>query len=141
MLAIGCDHAAVDFKNSIIDYLKELGYEVTDFGTYTTDSCNYPEYADKVCKSVLSGESERGILICGTGVGMSIAANKHKGIRCVVCSEPFSARLSKMHNDTNVLSMGARVIGIETGKDIVKNWLDAQFEGGRHAERIAMYEE
>ena len=140
MLAIGCDHAALDFKNSIIDYLKELGYEVTDLGTYTPDSCNYPEYADKVCKSVLSGESERGILICGTGVGMSIAANKHKGIRCVVCSEPFSARLSKMHNDTNVLAMGARVIGIETGKDIVKAWLDAQFEGGRHAERIAMFE-
>ena len=140
MLAIGCDHAAVDFKNSIIDYLKSEGYEVTDFGTYTSDSCNYPEYADKVCKSILAGESERGILICGTGIGMSIAANKHKGIRCVACSEPFSARLSKMHNDTNVLAMGARVIGIETGKDIVKAWLDAQFEGGRHAERIAMFE-
>ncbi len=140
MIALGCDHAAVDFKNEIIKYLADLGYESKDYGTYTSDSCNYPEYADKVCNAVLSGECERGILICGTGVGMSIAANKHKGIRCVCCSETFSARLSKMHNDTNVLSMGARVIGIETGKDIVKNWLDAEFEGGRHSERVAMYE-
>lgn len=140
MIALGCDHAAVDFKNAVIDYLKDLGYEVKDFGTYTNDSCNYPEYADKVCNAVLSGECDKGILICGTGVGMSIAANKHKGIRCVVCSEPLSAKLSRMHNDTNVLAMGARIIGIETGKAIVSDWLNASFEGGRHIQRIAMLE-
>ncbi len=140
MIAIGCDHAAVEFKNLIIDYLKGMNYEVKDFGTYTNDSCNYPEYADKVCNAITSGECEKGILICGTGIGMSIAANKHRGIRCAAVSEPLSAILSRQHNDTNVLALGARIIGIETGKDIVKGWLNAEFEGGRHSQRIAMFE-
>lgn len=140
MIAIGCDHAAVDFKNLITDYLKGMGYEVKDFGTYTNDSCNYPEYADKVCNAITSGECEKGILICGTGIGMSIAANKHKGIRCAAVSESLSAVLSRQHNDTNVLALGARIIGIETGKAIVTDWLKAEFEGGRHSQRIAMFE-
>jgi len=140
MIAIGCDHAAVEFKNLIIDYLKGMNCDVKDFGTYTSDSCNYPEYADKVCNAITSGECEKGILICGTGIGMSIAANKHRGIRCAAVSEPLSAILSRQHNDTNVLALGARIIGIETGKDIVKGWLNAEFEGGRHSQRIAMFE-
>ena len=111
-----------------------------DFGTYTDESCDYPVYADKVCNAVTGGGFDKGILICGTGIGMSIAANKHKGIRCVACSEPLSAKLSRMHNDTNVLALGARVIGIETGKDIVSAWLSAEFEGGRHIKRISMFE-
>lgn len=139
-LAIGCDHAAVDFKNKIIAYLTDLGYTCEDFGTYTDESCDYPVYADKVCNAVTGSGFDKGILICGTGIGMSIAANKHKGIRCVACSEPLSAKLSRMHNDTNVLALGARVIGIETGKDIVSAWLSAEFEGGRHMNRISMFE-
>lgn len=139
-LAVGCDHAAVDFKNKIISFLTELGYECEDFGTYTEESCDYPVYAGKVCRAVTDGGFEKGILICGTGVGMSIAANKHKGIRCVVCSDPLSAKLSRMHNDTNVLALGARIIGIETGKDIVSAWLNTEFEGGRHTKRIEMFE-
>ena len=139
-IAIGNDHAAVEMKNEIKAYLESKGHEVINFGIDTVTSCNYPEYADKVCNAITSGECEKGILICGTGIGMSIAANKHRGIRCAAVSEPLSAILSRQHNDTNVLALGARIIGIETGKDIVKGWLNAEFEGGRHSQRIAMFE-
>ena len=135
-LAIGCDHAAVDLKQEIILHLKDRGIEVEDFGTYTKDSCDYPIYAEKVANEVVSGRADRGILICGTGVGISIAANKVKGVRCVVCSEPYSAKLSKMHNNTNILAFGARVVGIDMAKMIVDAWLDAEYEGGRHQRRV-----
>lgn len=137
-IAIGNDHAALEMKLEIKTYLDEKGYEIIDFGTYTNESCNYPVYGKKVAEAVARKEADCGILICGTGVGISLAANKVKGIRAVVCSEPFTARLSKQHNNTNILAFGARVIGTGTAKMIVDCWLDAKFEGGRHQERIDM---
>lgn len=137
-IGIGNDHAAVDMKNEVVAYLEEKGYEVVNYGTDTYESCNYPEFGEKVGRAVVSGEVDLGILICGTGVGISLAANKVKGVRAVVCSEPFSAKLSKQHNNTNVLAFGARVIGIEMAKMIIDEWLAAEFEGGRHATRVNM---
>lgn len=137
-IAIGNDHAAVEMKNDIVAYLEGKGYEMINFGTDTHASCNYPEYGKAVGEAVASGQADLGILICGTGVGISLAANKVKGIRAVVCSEPYSAKLSKMHNNTNVLAFGARVIGIEMAKMIVDEWLAAEFEGGRHQTRVDM---
>ena len=138
MFAIGNDHAALEMKEIIIKHLDARGIEVKNFGTDSTESCNYPEIAEKVANAVVSGECERGILICGTGVGMSIAANKVKGIRAVVCSDPFSARLSRQHNNSNILCFGARVVGSELAKMIVDEWLDAEFLGGRHETRVNM---
>ena len=137
-IGIGNDHAAVDMKNEIKAYLEEKGHEVVNFGTDSDASCHYPEYAKKVALAVTGGEVELGILICGTGVGISIAANKVEGIRAVVCSEPYSAKLSREHNNTNILAFGARVIGIETAKMIVDAWLDAEFMGGKHGARVDM---
>ena len=138
VIGIGNDHAAVEMKNDIVDYLTEKGYEVVNFGTDTHESCNYPEYGEKVGRAVAAGEVDCGILICGTGVGISLAANKVKGVRAVVCSEPYSAKLSKQHNNTNILAFGARVIGIEMAKMIVDEWLGAEFLGGRHQTRVEM---
>ena len=135
-IAIGNDHTAVDLKNTISDYLKELGYEVINLGTDSRESCDYPIYGEKV--AVADGEADLGIAICGTGVGISLAANKVKGIRACVCSEPYTAKLSRMHNNSNVLAFGARVVGDELAKMIVKEWLDAEFEGGRHQRRVDM---
>ena len=135
-IRIGNDHAAVEMKWVIKDYLESLGHEVVNYGTDTTESCDYPIYGEKVGRAVVSGEVERGILICGTGVGISLAANKVKGVRAVVCSEPFSAKLSRMHNNTNILAFGARVVGTELAKMIVDEWLAAEFEGGRHQRRV-----
>ena len=140
-LAIGCDHAALDLKQEIMSHLENRGIEVEDFGTYTKDSCNYPVYAEKVANEVVSNRADGGILICGTGVGISIAANKVHGVRCVVCSEPYSAKLSKMHNNTNILAFGARVVGPDLAKMIVDAWLDADFEGGRHQQRVDLIHE
>ncbi len=140
-LAIGNDHAATDMKFEIIAYLQEKGYEVVNVGTDTHESMNYPVSGYKVAKLVATGEVDGGICICGTGIGISLAANKVKGIRAVACSEPYSARLSRMHNNSNVLCFGARVIGIETAKDIVDAWLGAEFEGGRHQARVDMISE
>lgn len=137
-IAMGNDHSAVEMKQVIRAHVEEKGYEVIDFGTNSTESCDYPVYGEKVGRAVASGEADLGILICGTGVGISLAANKVKGIRACVCSEPFSAKLSKMHNDTNVLAFGARVVGTELAKMIVDEWLDARFEGGRHQRRVDM---
>lgn len=137
-IAIGNDHAAVEMKNEITEFLKELGHEVVNFGTDSHESCDYPVYGEKVGRAVASGEADAGIVICGTGVGISLAANKVKGVRAVVCSEPYSAKLSKQHNNTNVLAFGARVIGIELAKMIVTEWLNAEFEGGRHQRRVDM---
>lgn len=137
-IGIGNDHSAVEMKHQIADYLREKGYEVISYGTETTDSCDYPVYGEKVARAVVNKEVDLGILICGTGVGISLAANKVKGIRAVVCSEPYSAKLSRMHNNTNILAFGARVVGIELAKMIVDAWLEAEFEGGRHQRRVDM---
>lgn len=140
-IAIGNDHVALEMKQQIKSYLEEMGHIVIDFGTHTTERCNYPMYGELVANAVTRGEAERGILICGTGVGISLAANKVRGIRAVVCSEPYTAMLSRQHNDTNILAFGARVVGIELAKMIVWEWLNATFEGGRHQTRIDMIDE
>lgn len=135
-IGIGNDHAAVDMKFEIVKYLEESGYEVINFGTDTNDSCDYPVYGEKVARAVANGEVDRGILICGTGVGISLAANKVKGIRAAVCSESVTARFSRLHNDANILAFGARIVGVETAKDMVNVWLNTEFEGGRHQRRV-----
>ncbi|MEY8354952.1 ribose 5-phosphate isomerase B [Lachnospiraceae bacterium 54-53] len=140
-LGIGNDHVALEMKQEIKEYLESMGHEVIDFGTNTRERCSYPEYGLAVAKAVKSGEVEGGILICGTGVGISLAANKIHGIRACVCSEPYSARLSKQHNNSNIIAFGARVIGIETAKMIADEWLNAEYEGGRHQTRIDMIAE
>ncbi len=136
MIAIGSDHAGYEMKSKIIKQLEEWGVAYRDFGTHNEERTDYPIYAEKVAKAVTSGECEKGILICGTGVGISIAANKIDGIRAVVCSEPYSAKLSREHNDTNILAFGSRVIGEELAKMIVKIWLETDYEGGRHQKRV-----
>ena len=137
-IAIGNDHIALAMKNEIMSYLAEKEHEVINFGTDSADRCDYPVYGERVARAVAAGEAELGILICGTGVGISIAANKVKGIRAVVCSEPYSAKLSREHNDTNILAFGARVVGIDLAKMIVDSWLGARFEGGQHQKRVDM---
>ena len=137
-IGIGNDHAGVELKNEIVAHLQERGCEVVNFGTDTHDRCNYPEYGEKVGRAVAAKEVDFGILICGTGVGISLAANKVEGIRAVVCSEPYSAKLSNEHNNTNVLALGARVVGSEMAKMIVDEWLDAEFMCGRHQTRVDM---
>lgn len=135
-IAIGNDHVAFSMKLSIKEHLKEKGYEILDLGTHNTLRCDYPVYGVLVGRAVMSGEADLGILICGTGVGISLAANKLPGIRAVVCSEPYTATLSRQHNNTNILAFGARVVGDDLAKMIVDNWLSASFEGGRHQARI-----
>ena len=137
-LAIGNDHAAYDMKLEIKSYLESKGHEVVDFGTHSTQSCNYPEFGEAVGRAVANGEVEGGVLICGTGIGISISANKVKGVRAAVCSEPVSAALTKKHNNANIIAFGARIVGIEMAKAIVDAWLDAEYEGGRHQTRIDM---
>ena len=126
-IGIGNDHAAVDMKFEIVKYLEESGYEVINFGTDTNDSCDYPVYGEKVARAVANGEVDRGI---------SLAANKVKGIRAAVCSESVTARFSRLHNDANILAFGARIVGVETAKDMVNVWLNTEFEGGRHQRRV-----
>ena len=137
-IAMGNDHAAVEMKQEIMAYLREKGYEVLNLGTDSSESCDYPLYGEKVGQAVASGEADLGIAICGTGIGISLAANKVPGIRAAVCSEPYSAKLSRMHNDTKVLCFGARVVGTELAKMIVDEWLSAEFLGGRHQRRVDM---
>ena len=137
-IGLGNDHSAVEMKQEVVEYLQKLGYEVVNYGTDTTESCHYPIYGEKVARAVVAGEVDLGILICGTGVGISLAANKVKGIRAVVCSEPYSAKLSRQHNNTNILAFGARVIGVEMAKMIIDEWLNAEFQGGRHQDRVNM---
>ena len=135
-IAIGNDHAAVELKNIIKEHLEAQGHEVINVGTDTNASCDYPVYGEKVGRLVASGEAEAGVLICGTGVGISIAANKVKGVRACVCSEPYTAKLSKMHNNSNIIAFGARVVGSEMAKMIVDTWLETEYEGGRHQRRV-----
>ena len=136
-IAIGNDHAALELKNHIVDYLIREGHEVVNFGTDTPASTDYPIYGARVAHAVANGECERGVVICGTGIGISISANKVKGIRCALCSEPVSAKLTRQHNDANVLAMGARIIGPAMAEEIVHTFLTTEFEGGRHEKRIA----
>lgn len=138
MIAIACDHSALEMKETIKKLLDDRGLAYKDFGTNSEESCHYPIFGARAAKAVASGECERGILICGTGIGMSLAANKVKGIRCVACSEPYSARLSRAHNNANMLAIGARVIGPEMAKMIVGEFLNTAFEGGRHQVRVDM---
>ena len=138
MIAIACDHAALELKAEVIKMLNDRGLAYEDFGTYTTDSCHYPIFGARAAQAVASGKCDRGILICGTGIGMSLVANKVKGIRCALCSDSYSAKMTRAHNDSNMLAMGARVIGVEVAKEIVAAWLDTPFEGGRHQARVDM---
>ena len=135
-IAIGSDHGGYALKEYIYQYLLEEGYEVTDFGTHNEESCDYPVYAQKVAEAVAAGKYQRGILLCGTGIGISIAANKVPGIRCALVSDCYSARMSRQHNDSNVLALGGRVLGPEVAIDIVKTWIGAAFESGRHQRRV-----
>lgn len=137
-IAIGSDHVGFELKPIIVTYLEELGHTVVNFGPDSKERTDYPIYGKKVAEEVAAQNFDLGILICGTGVGISITANKVKGIRAVVCSEPYSAKLSREHNNTNILAFGSRVVGSELAKMIVKEWLEAEFEGGRHANRIQM---
>ena len=137
-MAIACDHSALDLKEEVKALLATRGIEVEDFGTYTTDSCHYPIYGARAAQAVADGRCDLGIVICGTGIGISMAANKVKGIRCALCSDTFSAKMTRIHNNSNMLALGARVIGVELAKEIVNAWLDAEFEGGRHQVRIDM---
>ncbi len=140
IIAIACDHAAVDYKTRLIAHLTEKGYTCLNLGTDTDESVDYPIYADKVCKKLTAGEAELGILICGTGIGMSIAANKHKGIRAALCSDPTSATLTREHNNANVLCMGARILPFDRVLAITDAFLAGEFLGGRHARRVDMLE-
>lgn len=135
-IALGCDHGGLEHKNAILEHLKERGFEVIDFGIYEQVSVDYPDIASKLCESILKGECERGILVCGTGIGMSIAANKYKGIRAAACSEHFSAKYTRLHNNSNVLCLGGRVIGVGTAIELCDLFVDTEFEGGRHQNRV-----
>ena len=136
MISIGCDHGGFELKGEIIKYLKENGYDFKDYGTFSEESVDYPDIADLVCNSIKNGESELGILICGTGIGMSMCANKHKGIRAAMCSDTFSAKMTRQHNNANVLTLGGRTIGPELAKEVVKEFLTNEFLGGRHEKRV-----
>lgn len=135
-IAVGSDHGGIHLKNHIKDYLAKKGIEVIDCGTHTEESVDYPDYAKKVCETVTSGIAERGILICGTGIGVSIAANKVRGIRAALCGDVFSAKMSREHNNANILCMGERVLGLSLAELITDTWLEGEFAGGRHERRL-----
>ncbi len=137
-IVIGNDHTAVNLKNHITEYLKNKGYEVLNIGTDSTQRTDYPIYSKKAAEKVASGECDFGVLICGTGIGISLAANKVKGIRAAVCSEPYSARLTRQHNNANIIAFGARVVGDAMAEMIVDEFLGTEYEGGRHQKRIDM---
>ncbi len=137
MYAIGSDHGGYELKQVVMAHLKERGVEFRDYGTFSTDSCDYPDYGEAVARAVASGECERGIVVCGTGIGISIAANKVHGIRCALCGDCYSAEKSREHNDANMLALGGRVLGEGLALKIVDAFLDTEFAGGRHARRLA----
>ena len=136
MIAIGCDHAGVDLKPAVIQVLDELGMDYQDFGTWDHQSVDYPVYGARAANAVAGGDCVKGIVLCGTGVGIGMAAGKVRGIRCVICSDTYSAKMSRLHNDANMLALGARVVGTELAKDILRIWLTTPFEGERHARRV-----
>ena len=136
-IAIGCDHGAFDLKNAVVKHLQGKGYEVCDFGCYSLDSCDYPDFAKAAAEAVASGECEKGIVLCTTGIGISIAANKVKGIRCALLSDPLSARMTREHNDTNMMAMGAGIVGKNLALEIVDTWIGTEFSGeAKHQRRI-----
>ena len=137
-IVMASDHAGFDLKNTLVEQLKNDGYEVEDAGTYSKDSCDYPVFAETACRYMLDGKAELCILVCGTGIGMSMAANKVKGIRAACCSDTYSAKYTRLHNDANVLCMGARVVGEGLAYEIAKVFLETEFEGGKHLRRINM---
>lgn len=141
MIAIGCDHGGFNLKCAIMKKLDEMGESYKDFGTYSTDSCDYPDIAKKACAAIISGECEKGILICGTGIGMSMAANKIHGIRAAHITDTFSARVTKEHNDANVICLGERITGVEVALECVEAYLNAEFLGGRHKTRVDKLED
>lgn len=141
MIAIGSDHGGFALKQEIMKHLTEKGLDYKDFGTYTEESCDYPVYAEQVARAVASGECDRGIVICGTGIGASIAANKVKGIRCALCSECYSAEFTRRHNDANVLALGGRTVGGGLALKILDTFIETAFEGGRHARRVNLISE
>ena len=138
MIALGCDHGGYELMQEVIKHLEERGLEYKNFGCYSTESVDYPVYGQAAAKVVASGECDKGIIICGTGIGISISANKIKGIRAALCHDCFSAQATREHNDANIIAFGARIVGVELAKDIVKAYLNAEFLGGRHATRVAM---
>jgi len=140
-VALACDHGGFPLKAAVVRHIEEKGYTVLDFGTFSEERCEYPVLAELACTAVTDGRAALGVLICGTGIGMSMAANKIRGIRAACCSEPYSARMTRAHNDANVLCFGARVVGEEMALQLVDAFLDQSFEGGRHAERVAMLAE
>ena len=138
-IGFGCDHAAVELKNTLLEHLKEKGYECVDYGSFDPNAKdNYPEKGLEVAEAIMRGDVDKGVLVCGTGVGISLSANKVPGIRAAVCSEPYTAEMTVRHNNANIIAMGARVVGDELAKKIVDAFFDAEFEGGRHAVRVAM---
>jgi ribose 5-phosphate isomerase B len=139
-IVAGADHAGFELKDVLVKYMRELGHQVEDLGTHGTLSVDYPDYGHWVASKVASGEAEAGLLVCGTGVGMAISANRHRGIRAVNPSDVFTARMSRSHNDSNVLCLGARVVGTGLATEILATWLSTPFEGGRHAQRVAKIE-
>jgi len=135
-IAVGCDHGGIEFKQMIIEFLQQIGQEPVDVGCFSHESVDYPDFAEKVCEQIAKGHCERGILICGTGLGMSIAANRHNHIRAALCHEAYTARMSREHNNANVLCLGARVLGPEVALDVVGVWVETAFAGGRHQRRL-----
>lgn len=140
-VALGCDHAGYSLKEVVAGYLARAGHEVLDEGTYSEESCDYPDFAEAVALRVASGEAERGVIICATGIGMAMTANKVPGVRAAVCNDLYTARYSRLHNDANVLTIGSRVIGPGVAEGIVRIWLETPFEGGRHARRLGKLDE
>ena len=140
-IVLGADHGGYELKNAIKAHLEARGFEAVDVGTNSGESCDYPVFASRLCKKLQNGEADLGILICGTGIGMSMAANKHRGIRAACCSDTFSARLTRLHNNANVLCMGARVVGPGLAIDLVEAFINAEFEGDRHIKRLSLIED
>jgi len=138
-IAIGCDHGGIDLKETVAKVVQDLGHEVDDQGCFDEESVDYPEFAKAVCAKVQAGQCDRGILLCGTGIGMSMVANKFTDIRAALCQEIFSARMSREHNDANVLCMGARIVGPGLAEEVVRTWIATEFAGGRHQRRISMF--
>lgn len=140
-IVLGADHGGFELKNTISEHLIALGYEVCDVGCHSAESCDYPVFASRLCRKITGDEADLGILVCGTGIGMSIAANKHPGIRAACCSDTFSARLTRLHNNANVLCLGARVVGAGLALDLVNEFVGAEFEGDRHVRRLSLIED
>lgn len=135
-IAVACDHGALNLKAAVIEYLKNNGYEYVDFGTHTADSCDYPDYALPAAEAVASGECDKGIVVCSTGIGVSIVANKVRGVRCAHCHDTYCAEYTRRHNDANMLAMGEKVVGVGYALEIVEKFLTTEFEGGRHERRV-----